>query len=497
MKNLIVSILSLLFISPFLTAQNLNDAIRYSMLDIGGTARTVGVGGAMGALGADFSVLSTNPAGAAVYRRSEFTFTPALEQTTSEARLESEGNFAYERDKNNFSFHNIGIVFSTRPLDSKWRTSVFGIGMNRLANFHQSLYYQGSSYGSITDRWWELADGLTSDQLDAFEAGLAYDAGALYEDANDPTFYYTDFLDDNLNIGNVLVDKSQLIRRTGSINELVFSFAGNYDERLMVGATLGVPIVSYEETKTYNETDDGDKILYFDELEFTERLTTTGAGINLKVGVIYRLNQMVRLGVAVHTPTGYGLDDSFSTSLKYQYTDANGTQRFEQDSPDGSFDYKFRTPWRFIGSAGFLFTKNGFLGAEVEYIDYSSGRFNFKNTNNADDIAYEQDLNNEILDRLYRGVNFRFGGEYVMDAFRFRAGYQITASPYLNDDSTNGAWSLGAGYRGENIFLDFAFKRFDEESVYTPYYLSDTNLEQSVGLNVVRNRFMLTVGFKI
>ena len=35
---------------------------------IGGTARFMGAGGAMGALGADFGTLSTNPAGLAMFR---------------------------------------------------------------------------------------------------------------------------------------------------------------------------------------------------------------------------------------------------------------------------------------------------------------------------------------------------------------------------------------------------------------------------------------------
>ena len=496
MKRIIFSFSFLFFLVQTITAQNINDALRYTVLEGGGTARTVGVGGAIGALGADFSVLSTNPAGAAVFRRSEFTFTPTLDFSNFDATLDGQGNSLRQEDKTNFNFNNIGIVFSSRPLSSKWKTSVFGIGVNRLANYHQNIYFEGTSFGSITDRWWELADGLTSDQLDAFEAGLAYDAEALYEDVYDPTFYFTDFLDENLQIGNILVDKSQNIRRKGSLNELVFTLAGNYDEKLMVGATVGVPILSYEETKTYVETDDDDRIAFFDELVFTERLRSTGAGINLKLGLIYRLNQMVRLGFAVHTPSGIGIDDSFSTSLSYQYTD-NVTQRLEENSPEATFEYRLRTPWRMIGSGAVIINKSGFLSAELEYVNYSSSKFTFKNTNNPDDLAYEQELNDEINANLGSALNIRFGGEYAFNAFRLRAGYHITASPYLDDGDSIGAFSAGAGFRGESFFLDFAYRRSNIQSTYTPYLLSSPELEQSVSLEEQLNRFMLTIGFKL
>ena len=87
MKHTFIIIVAFLVAGQTLRAQSLYDAIRYSDLEVGGTARTVGVGGAIGALGADFSVLSTNPAGLATYRRAEFVFTPTWELTTVDARL--------------------------------------------------------------------------------------------------------------------------------------------------------------------------------------------------------------------------------------------------------------------------------------------------------------------------------------------------------------------------------------------------------------------------
>ena len=76
MKNIIL----LIFVSFSINihAQTISDALRYSNLEVGGTARTVGVGGGIGALGADYSVLSTNPAGIAAFRTNEFVITPGV-----------------------------------------------------------------------------------------------------------------------------------------------------------------------------------------------------------------------------------------------------------------------------------------------------------------------------------------------------------------------------------------------------------------------------------
>ena len=71
-----------------LPAQNANDALRFSTFDVMGTGRFVGVGGALGALGTEFSVLSTNPAGLALYRSSEVVVTPSVVLSNTNSKLE-------------------------------------------------------------------------------------------------------------------------------------------------------------------------------------------------------------------------------------------------------------------------------------------------------------------------------------------------------------------------------------------------------------------------
>lgn len=302
MANRMLSLLVANFIFILgLFAQNAFDAFRYSNFQVGGTARSIGTGGALGALGADFSVLSTNPAGLGWYRKGEFVISPTFynARTASTLTNDKEGLPA-EESRNNFNFNALGVIVAGRPSSPDWSTFNFGIGINRLANFQQQFIYEGTSEGSIILAHQEQANGPAG--ISDFESGVSIDADALYDLEPQDGIYESDF---DLAPDDVPVFRRQEFNSRGSVNEMVFSFAGNYKERILLGLTVGVPFVRYEEDKTYREEDqgtgpDGDVPL-FDDLEYTEELNTTGAGINLKLGMIYRVNQAMRLGLAVHS----------------------------------------------------------------------------------------------------------------------------------------------------------------------------------------------------
>ena len=59
-------------------AQDIYTLENFSKEDLNGTARYVGMGGAMSALGGDLSVMSSNPAGIALYRSSDVAATLSL-----------------------------------------------------------------------------------------------------------------------------------------------------------------------------------------------------------------------------------------------------------------------------------------------------------------------------------------------------------------------------------------------------------------------------------
>lgn len=490
LKNRIVVIM--LLVSMVAYGQTDIDALRYSRLQMIGSGRTMGVGGAFGALGGDFTVLSSNPAGIATYRHSEISLTPALafNQTLSDFE-----NLESNRVETYTNLSNIGVVFGNKNTqsDSKWKTKNFALGTNRLANYYQKFHFEGLSQGSITERFVDLAEGFEPSQLNYFEEGLAYESYVIDNYSNDPTSYFTDADSSDFTY------KTQDYESSGHSNEFVISFGGNYMHRLYLGGTIGVPFIRYSQRRDYVEDDRDETIDYFDELVFTEQFTTTGLGINLKVGAILRVNQMIRLGAAVHSPTRMTLTDTYRSAMS-SLIDFNLTgepQSNNAESDLGNFEYSLRTPWRAIGSAALMFKKLGFVTAEVEYLDYSNARFDFVAYNQGDE-AYLLGLNETINNKYGSTLNIRLGGEIALSKFRLRAGYAIYGSPFRPgiaiEDATLTNISVGAGYHGKNVFFDFAFVNSSSSEEYVPYVAPSS--APSV-LNKTNNtNIVLTVGYK-
>jgi len=136
-----------------LIAQDEIDALRYSQTNFGGTARSMGLSGATGALGGDFGSLPNNPAGIAVYRRNEFTFSSYINNTQTKSSFIANNTSA---NKYNVGLSNIGLVLSSKEQGSKWKMFSLGFGYNSIANFHTKTYYAGFNRdNSLLDNFWK------------------------------------------------------------------------------------------------------------------------------------------------------------------------------------------------------------------------------------------------------------------------------------------------------------------------------------------------------
>lgn len=491
-----------LFFAATLFAQQASDVLRYSNLRPSGTARFLGTGGAFGALGADFGSLSQNPAGLALYRTNELVLSPALKFAKSESGISGNGNARFDDDESGFGFDNFGLVFNTTPSSKMWKTFNVGIGVNRQNNYRQAVYYEGLAQGSILNGFFDNAspvaaqyvtDPTDQKQLEAlranlydFQEGIAWDANAIYFQDGKLSYDFEGNRD-------ALVNRSQKVTTYGKMDEMVISFAGNYDEKLMVGATVGIPFVNYRIEGEYTERDAAGLVNYFDNLTYTEYLKTSGVGVNLKLGVIYKFNQAFRLGAAFHTPTRLSLTDSYSNTFSYSYTDNSGSFTSDpQLSPDGVSDYRLRTPWRAIASAAVVVKKHGFLSADVEWVDYGTNAFNLTAdvSSTANELA-ERNLNNAIQKNYQRAMNIRAGGELAVKNFRFRAGVNLQGKPEKGSDGFNMAYTAGAGVRGESFYLDLGWRRYTGAGSVRPYANAPVATTENVASDLV-----MTLGFK-
>lgn len=466
-----------------LSAQTVQDALRLSTFDWSGTARAAAVGGSMGALGADFSVASTNPAGLAWFRTSDFTITPSLWAFNTEAELNTGTSNVMSTNGNKFGLDNFGIVVANQPFRSmNWRSSNFAIGLNRLANFNQTFEYSGSSVGSRMDRFAELANSSGIDDL--YEASIAFDALGLIDDNG---VFRTD-MERN---PNASISKTQTVTTTGGINELVFSIAGNYRDKIMLGVTLGVPFVNLTDRRVYRETDPSDEVPVFEAMQFEENLRTTGAGVNLKLGMIYRINQMSRVGLAIHTPTAFSLQDAYDTQMQYDYNEGGLQSGFARSPSDIlPFEYTLVTPWRIIGSAGFIINKSGFISGDIEWVNYGGARFRYQDFPTA-----EQEINDDIQDGLNNALNIRVGGEYVYQMLRFRGGIGLLQAGITDNSDIQQVYSAGVGYRRNAFSIDAAYRLQTGEDTFIPYTTTNAP-EQSVAKNFTNNRIIITLGLK-
>jgi hypothetical protein len=479
----LISCIGLLATFSFTHAQSFVDALRYSDYDYIGTARSVGVNGSMNALGAEFSSMHVNPAGIGMYRLSAIGLSPSFSFTNIKSKLEGQGNGFNERTNELFTIQNAAGVFVNRPANSDFKTANFGISFQRLANFNQEFFFEGFSQGSIVNRFQEIAN---STGLDEFEAGLAFDAGALYDLEDDGVFESDVELAPESNLY-----RRQDIFREGQLNELQFTIGGNIQEKLIVGFAVGIPFLEYSEEKVYFESDNNDEIPFYESIEFFERLTTTGVGVNAKLGIIYRINQMFRVSGSVHTPTAWSLDDSFITDVRYQYVEDDEAFDNLAQSPEGVYEYRLSTPWRFNAGLGAIIDKSGFITASVEIVNFAGNQLKFPDV--PQDEAF---VNNEIQSTLKTVVNARIGGEYAVNKFRFRGGVGLHPSALSDDNTFNYSFGLGAGYRGNRFFAELGYHNNRRQENYLPYVTNQGPL-QIVENEYIQNRLVLSFGLRL
>lgn len=484
MKKLFFTIIIILTAITTSIAQNEIDALRYSQLYYGGTARSTAIGGAFGALGADFSSLSLNPAGIGLYKISEFTFTPSFYI----GRTSSNYLDALQRDdyKYNFNMGNIGFVYtffkrSNLFTGDGWKAAQFGFGINRLNNFNNRMIIEGyNTTSSMMNQFAENANGSKPSNLNDFESRLAYDA-YLINPIGDSTNYTS--------IVNGNVTQRKTVSSSGSINEVVMSLGGNYSDKLYIGGTLGFPFIRYNEQSTYKEIDNEGLINNFNSFTLYDDLATTGAGINFKFGLIYRPIDLIRLGVAFHTPTYYySMHDEYSRKIE---SDLGSQGKYSVSSPQGLYDYTLTTPMRVIGSLAFVIGEYGLISADYEFLDFAEARLRSDNSDNYDFLKE----NNTIQEKYTSVSNIRIGTEWRLNPITFRAGYGFYGSPFANDinDGERRVMSCGLGFRDKQFFMDMAYS-FSKQT--EDYYFYDPSLVKAVKNEMKGHNIMLTVGFK-
>lgn len=491
--NRIITLLGLLLMCVHITGfgQTATEAYRYSISDPLGTARNMGSGNSMFAIGADLSAIGSNPAGIAAFWKSEFTITTGMQFNQYSSNFTADQNSLTEGNYDRFVMPNVGFVLASRP-NKSLLTSNIAIGYNRMAEYRTDIGYSGKTIGSITDSWRENAQGLSPNDLNGFEEGLAYTTGAIYDFEDDKTYESDYQLSPEYRLQKL---ENSTIK--GGKSELYIGYGANLNNKLLIGATFNIPLINSTEYRNYSEVDDTeDSVPYFNSLLFTRFVNSTGSGVNGKFGLTFRPTEKFNIAFAAHTPTKLFITDNYSNTLSYDYTDAQNDGPIYEASPYGTFQYALVTPWTLMGGIGIVAGTKGFIGANFKWTDYSKMRYDYSVRGNYNYyINEEQEVNSTIRANYGSAFEINLGGEMVLEAWRIRGGVTLVQSAYLDDNQLHPSYSAGFGYRADAYYIDFAYKWSKRENGFLPYETEESE-QPLVVSDYITNAISLTAGFK-
>jgi hypothetical protein len=509
------SFLCLLLLFGFsLYAQLPEDALRMSYARPSGTAREQAIGGAMGSLGGDISANFVNPAGLGFYKTGEFILSPGWSFSNSNTGYLS--NNIKSTPTNHFVLNTSGLVYgwSTEPDKS----SAISIAINRSADFNGHINYQGSNnYSSGSEAYVEEFNnsGLTVDQA-LISPGISYGTRlALYTyliDTSNGGLGPTIFQPGNVLKAGGSLGQNTDIRTSGGITEIALGLAGVTRDKWYIGASIGVPIVSYDRTTSYTEKDlSGNTNNDFNSYTYNEYYSAKGVGVNARIGAIFRPNLNWRVGLAVHTPTFYSITDTYSADMTANTEAYHGIASVQSSTLDlaanasNQLQYDLQTSWHLVASGSYIFPgavtegKMGFITADVEYVANTNSKFSFPSDANGNpvDNSYFDPVNNTIKSYYKNTFNFRMGGEYKVNTFAYRLGGSYSLNPYSSSDLKSNRFTLsgGLGYRNKGIFVDLTYVEAILNDVNFPYRLAEKDNIYSTVKQFTGN-IILSAGFK-
>lgn len=411
MKKIVAGILCVAGFVNAQTVQDLNSLSAYSSDINAGSARYLGMGGSMGALGGDISSIEQNPAGLALAIASDVNVTLGINSFKNTAKF---GN-SFETKDNNVMFSNVGATFVFNPNAGNWNR--FSIGIK---------YSQEN-----LDNWVKM--------------GRNENIRTSLVDSIGTTNYTLNGYQDEV---------------VGFKTKMSLNFGATYNDRLYLGLGLNMHETQIDNYVVFDEDTNGTVYRY--DLNGTP-YSAIGTGVSVSAGVIGKINDNFRLGLAYHSPTWYGnIEETYYADLPI----SDDNYRYDL----WYSEYDRTSNGRLVASAGMVVAKS--LALNLDYTYNMNGSTKLKPSGN---FAH---VNNFIEDYYQSSSEVRVGGEYRINKFKIRAGYNYVQSPFndisLDADLGNGQvvtqnfdkairgdlnrFSLGAGYDFGGFYVDAAYQ---------------------------------------
>jgi hypothetical protein len=491
MKRSILIITMVLTMFSWAKSQNIDDALRYSQIFYNGSARFNAMGGAFASLGAELSSINMNPAGVGMFRTMEMSFSPQLQYNNTSTAFNNSMSKGY---KYNFGIGHAGIagtIISNNSTTGLINLN-FAYAYSNTNIFYENSIIQGvSENSSMADYWARVSEGTYYKDLIGGE-GIAYDAWIIDTiTGSGATSYGTIFsaYGDNT-FSTYGQTQKRVISNYGYTGDHSFSIGGNISDKFFFGTTFSISALHYTGHYEHLEADYGNVINDFKNFTYTDHFDASGTGYSLKFGAIFRPVEILRIGVAIHTPTIYHIDEYFYDNISSNF-DNNDSYSFGNDPL--RYSYSLSTPWRVLAGASVQLGKFGIVSADYEYVDYTGAHF----SNASDGYSYSNE-NGSINDILKGTNNLRFGAEFRLNSFYLRGGYGYYAPAFkpgeVNEDLSYNTYSGGIGFRQKSFFIDFAFTN---QSSYRKYFMyDDPPYLQPATIHSSKNLYTTTFGFR-
>ena len=465
MKKILLILLLAYSLSPIAYSQ---DVQRFAERSTIGTARYVGMGGAMTAIGGDPSAAMVNPAGLGLYRRSEISV--SIDETIDNTQQVG-SNDTYQRTR--FAAPQISAIWAWGN-SQKQRGLVYNnfmFSLNRLANFNRDIVVKGAGMGMVpticnitNDEGGVSEEFLVNKPWDNVEIGwlsiLGYEAYLIDPIENNKWKPAVDFTDGSLSISE-----------TGTSDQYTISWAGNISNQWYIGIGLNIPTINYTKHTSLREENKQNS----SSAELKSMFHVSGVGVSGSFGLIYRPIQALRIGASLQTPTILSLSRQSTGDM---YSTIAG-QKYEVLTPEsGVMDIDIASPLRTSVSVAGQMGKIGLIAVQYDYA----------HSNEMEDIhTLRMGAEAQVTRGLFLNAGYVYESSFMKEDPKWLLGYNEirTDMDYRYTAATQYA-SAGIGYRSDVVVAQLAYQygwqtihQYASEEQALPFYV-DTHTHRIV-----------------
>ena len=354
-----------------------NTAEVYSGSNFGGTAKFNSMAGSMGALGGDLSAITVNPAGTGVFITGDVSATLAVQGNKNNSNLFGK---SFESSYNNTNLGQVGgvVSFETNS-NSPWQF------VNLAFNYSTK----------------NLEDYVQTPGNSSIKEAVQYESGGN-------------------TVNDFLVYNGHAYDRTGTASNLNVSLGGNYENKIYVGAGLNFKTAELEQSDFFQLQlqNLGEYANY--HKQYTPYRESSN-GFSASVGIIGKINNNIRLGAAIESPTFWNLTRTY-TEYGQNSSDAWVSDIFDETR-------KLTTPMKLTLSGALVASKN--FAVNIDYtLGVTKPKYSDPGPLPNGDESPEHQLNSYFSSDYKNTSDLRIGAEYRMAGFRLRGGYGIEANPF-------------------------------------------------------------------